>query len=1570
MTSPSPIDSPSTTAQSVSLQFASRPTFEQFAQRMLEQAIKDKYPTLVFDLSRTRLATPDTASRGYLMEPFMLRVLDYLAGGTPVAFNEHNGRRSFLSDRPPRLLSPDNGTLDMKVVEKLLLELPWTVPLGLEDALTRYWNANIDSGPQADKQGGTSRWQWLSDVLSNLLHIRGLQQQDLSEQAREALDQIVQWPDREQRLRRHGQSSVYAYSLDTRLTRNVSSSVLTSSEILLMHRQKNTTVLLLCTPAGAVRAFDSLEAFTQYWGTVTASRYVVDTVTCQRNEIAGNVFETQAAMILEQQLADLKAVQLPSRIGLPNLTALYAELSDPARYLLDAPRPVPETSARITSLLPDWLIQASILDRTKIQQYSLALASAKKRNQGRTFLSDIQDIKAFAADALLKVLQHVNDGSQAKAQPRQYQPDDVQLTFSAAAGYPGTIGIVEKKTITLTELAIANLVARPGVDPVLSHRQGLTLPVWLTADFITRKGGLIEQVDIGTTYPRYLQQKLLDDRSQAHERQRMFAEEIPAQLPLDALKQILNHENGMTRQGLALIEALLNPATDEQRVAGTPVVIRHLAFLRKPEAHPDTVTNMFIIEPEDATVGPHVLYRPLHTPSLQQYPTRQALLQAIVAPGELQQSVLTWMSDAARLIYANGGFQEPHVVRFYQGDEFSLPEKPAPATLAVDGVNDELRQFLRNGELMQYLYGSNARALVTQADRSSVSNSESRWAVLLHGGSLLFNTLLLPLLRGPAMATAWLWNLMASANQDIPALGSEDSVTRELAAVDLLLNLGMLLVQFPSISAPPRPPLPEALKEQAMRPPAPRIVPEQWPVPAPPSIHEGPVALPGERFGNSGTNLDLSFASARRRLTPEQLARLQRFQVSRPAPLPEPIKYGPYTGLYVFRNTWHALVDGKMYQVTPESDGSAIIVNPHAPRDPAQNGPVLQPDARGNWSIDLRLRLRGGMPPKRLAELRRIKAQRARELSEDLANYYKGEADQQRALDTAQEVMTRTQEGNFSEAQRADKRARFYKLLQAQTDGYLKLLDNITEYASLDMKLPPNIIRALMENVVNNARKAFLITEFDLTALDAAYGQFTQNYSTLQTNVAGNLLDYFNYLDALSDINDRSIHWLELRDRYLDALLNLDAAGAQAFERLTRDRPLDERTALSTKALQLPTLAALIFKDPDSDLPENLHNITRLLMEQARSQSDLSTYDLTPSDQLDVLQSLTEHYGAALDAMQGMKALNADEMDTSYFGRLYKLVEGLYEDASAKLAAEIKPEPQPRRRPPKRSRTSAGRPQKKVIKTRKSGVLIGDLKPAGTSLPIDVVELRSEVDDKLLATYSQHDDIWDLVEVQRPAPQPRTRSLKAIKGDARKLLGQLEHSLLSAEGYKARCRFPQEIEEILNNEANRFRRLDEELDRALRASQKPATPAEQALMTQLSDAATRLAEQGSALRTELSFKLPPTDSNLRYLFDKGLIQVARLGERKALKGERKDFLQEYAVNDRDGWPLWYAHFHYETADTPKADFSVAHLKTKEQRREHYYSLLAKARSPYAVVDVYRGQIGRPLALSKFLPLAP
>ncbi|BBP65414.1 hypothetical protein PHLH5_29550 [Pseudomonas sp. Cab53] len=1568
MSTPSTADSIPALAQCVSLQFASRPTLEQVARRLLEQALKKADPWLDIDLLKAQLATPDVTTRGWHFQPLMGAVLDYLASGTLPDFTSKGALDCFLSDAPPRRLWSGDRRLDMQVIRRAILELPWSVPIDLEDALVGYWSADISGDDQANASRHTSRWCWLSDVLRNTLSLRGLQQPGLTEVARETLDQIVRWPDHEQRLCLNRQAPVYAYHLETQLTQGGNQTTLVASEILLTRVHQGMREWLLCSPSSAVLSFASLEAFEHHWGKRIASQYTVDTITCQRQEISGNVFEHQAAMLLEQQLADLQAVQLPAGIDTQALTHLYSDLSDPARSLLDAPRLSPDMKDRLGPLLPTWLKDAAIVDQTTLQHYSLALASAKRRHQGQTFLSGIDDIKAFTTNALLEHLGKANDRSPNPLPASPLQPDDVVLTFSVSAGYPGTIGLSEKRQMSLTELAIHNLVGRPSGTFTLSHRLGQALPTWLTPAFINP---LIEQVDIGATYPRYLREHLVDDVPRAQARQRIFAEQLPAQLMLEALKQKLAGENGMTVQGLRLLEAVLQPDAASQRVDGRPVVIRQLRVLRQPKARPDSVANMFIIEAQDIANGPHLLYRPLYAPSLQQFPTREALMQAIATSGDLQDSILTWLPDAARPIYANGGFLEPHIMRFFNGDEFSVPDKPAPATLALDDAHGELLQSLHKGELMQYLYGCNAQALVTQADRDSVSNRESRWAVLLEGGGLLFNTLLFPLLRGPAMTTVWLWNLMASAQQDMPALISADPVAREFAAVDLLVNLALLVSQLPAGRGPvPRAALPESVQQEAMRPPAPRAVAEQWPEPAAPTLVEGTVAEPDAPAEANSRRLDFNFARASGQPTPQQQARLQQLQVPSPKTLPDPIENGPFKGLYVIDNKWHAQVEGAFYRVTPEYDGSATIVDPLAPLDADKNGPPLRVDDQGHWHLDLRLRLLGGSPPKRVDAQRRVNLERAKQLTDESNRLEAQDADRQKALDVAQQVMTRTEEGgNYTEAQRAAKRKIFYDLLKEQTEAYLTLANSAAERASLGIGFPSGSMHVLMENVINNARKAFVITEQELLALQRAHPQFRES-TDIREMVIRDVESYMKYLDTKSNINDQAIHWLELKDDYLERLLNLDASGARAFERLTRNRPANESNAFGSKIRQLTTLPMLSVKNRQSALPDRLLRILIPLMEHIRSHDDLQTYDVSPSDRIEVLESLTEHYGKTLDTLKGTKALYLDDINESYFDRLLKLVEGLYQEVSNKLAAEIKPEPKPRKRIPKRPRTGAGLPQKKLIRTRHNGVLIGDLKPAGTSQPIEVVEMHSKGSNQILATYSRHEDVWDVVDVRRPTPAPQTRSFKAIRTQARELLDELDKRMSRAESYKTHCRHPQEIEEILNNEASHFRTLGEELDRAFSASPASRTPANEELSRQLSDAAHQLTTKGSDLRIELSLKLPPTDGNLRFLFEKNLIQVARLGDRTALQGARKDFLQEYAINDRDGFPIWYAHFHYEAADTPKDNFSVAHLKTKEQRKEHYHSLLAKATSPYAVVNVHRGQISKSLAQSRFLPLAP
>ncbi|MBO1539474.1 DUF6543 domain-containing protein [Pseudomonas sp. OA65] len=1574
MTSPTPADSPATFTQTVSQQFANRPTFEYIAQQMLEKAIKAAYPTLTIDLSTVQLAMPDSATIGWAAQPFMPLVLDYLALGTPVDFSSKGERDCYLcAEFPKRLRDADGKTPNIKVIETLLLELPLALPIGLEHALTRYWNAQL----AADSH--TSRWQWLSDTLKHILHVRGLQQPGLSEPERDTLEQIARWPDREQRFR-HAVPPVYAYSLESTITQGDANTVLPAQHILLLHYTRHGLIILLCSPGSAVRSFASLDRFHAYWTQRIADRYVVDTVTCQRYEISGNVFETQAGMLLEQQLSDLRSVKLPSDIGWADLKALYSDLSDPTRYLTDIPRISPQASKPLMALLPDWLRTAPLLDQTTFQHYSLALAGAKQRGDGKTFLSGIEDIRAFTIDALSSRMQKINDSSQEKVHASQFHPDEVTLTYTVVAGYPGAVGISETREMSLTDLAIDNLVARPSGHVRLSHRKGLALPQWLTNDFITRQNGLIEQVDIGTTYPTYLQQALLLDDSERRSRERRFAEQIPAQLVLEALKQMHDKQYHITRQGLDLVEALFALSAEDRQVDGRPVVIRHLALHRKPQATPDTVLNMFLIESKDSTTGPHLLYRPFYAPSLQQFTSRQALMDAIATAGALQDSVLTWLPDTARPVYANGGFKEPHVVHFYQGDEFSVPDRPVPATLAVDEASGELLQYLGKGELMQYLYGCNARALVAQADRASVSNSESRWALLLKGGSLLFNTLLFPLLRGPAMSCVWLFNLMLSAKHDIPALTSEDPVARELAAVDLLLNLALLAVQVPSARVPARAPVTEPIKEQAMRAPAPRAIPEQWPAPAAPKYIEGIVALPGEQSHAPTRALDFSFANPRHRLTLAQRAQLREMQVGQPSKLPEPISYGPLKGLYVIDNQWHAMVEHVLYRVDIEPEGSAQIIDTH---DPNRNGPMLKSDSQGNWTLDLELRLRGGMEETRLADLRAKNSKRREKLENERVDYLNARvAELERAKKAYQKVVDNTHGIDTTTGEKFDSRlgpklfakqrtennTAFYKVLKEQTAKFRKMLNSIPERKELNIPLERALVAELLINVIQKADLAYLLVSLNHSDLMDAYPEFVngppadashRSYSRFET-----------YASKSAEIREIGIYWLKLRDRYQEELMDLDAAGTQDYKKVIPTLRNNDRSVMGEQGGLLAALSTLTIQNGDSDLLECLYRLMKPLTKQMRAHSDIQRYTLSRSEQLTVLDSLVEQYGKILDSFEVMKVIYAENINETYFNKMFDLVKSLYEDASKRLMAEAKPEskpkPKPHRRPNKPSLKASNR---KVIKTRNGDVLIGEIRKVEANPPFELVEVRSEDTQQIIETYSEkQNDVWDVVVEERPTPVPKTRSFNAIKGDALKLLDHLDEHLSRAEGYKKRCRHPQEIEEIMSNEADRYRKLSADLDRTL--SGRQPTAQEEALRTDLNTAILRLTEKGRELRTQLSWDLPPTDGNLRYLFEKKLVQVARLDQRIASKGARKDFYQEYSVSNLEGKIVWYAHFHYEKFDTPKAEYAVAHLKRYADRKKNYYSELANANNPHAVVEVYRGSIGKALAQEKFLVLAP
>ncbi len=634
-------------ARAVGTRFMHHPTLISVTGQWLEKGIKEAYPNLDFNLVTTKLATPN-ALGGWDLRVLLNVALDYLGNGTSLDFSTRYNRDHFLTNQAPTPLAlADEAApaVDMRVIEQVIRELADVVPTAFQQALIAYWDQGTGDEP--------NRWHGLSELLrSNLIHTAITTA--FAEPARAVIQQVTDYPDRLDRVAAMKTKAVHVYVMETTLTRAGASFTLLSPDLLVV----NASLILLCPLSGAVESFTSHDAFDQYWAAKLDAAFVADAMTWKRFEPNGNVFQVQAAAVLNQQLQDLAAIPLPSGRGLHALEQQYDAVSDPSPLFVN---PAPH-SAGPTGLmedrLPDWLKDAAQTQRLAYRTHVLELASAKARAGGQSFLDGVSDLRTFAAKALhaqMLVDQPIAPG---------YNPDELELTFAVAAGYPGGAGIIQRQTLSLTDLALCNLVGKPKGPMTIRHTGGQLIQDWTTPDYLT---DLVQRVDIGKAYPDYLKRLLLADSDDTLQRQRLFGEQLRAQLPLQALTLAIQGQQGFTVLGYRYVAALMQRSAAERVVEGRKVVIRALALLRKPGAEPDKVDNLFVIQAQDLEPGPVILYRPLYAQALTQYASREALLAAIAQPGALQDSVLMWLGEPARPVYANGGFTEPHILRFGLG---------------------------------------------------------------------------------------------------------------------------------------------------------------------------------------------------------------------------------------------------------------------------------------------------------------------------------------------------------------------------------------------------------------------------------------------------------------------------------------------------------------------------------------------------------------------------------------------------------------------------------------------------------------------------------------------------------------------------------------------------------------------------------------------------------------------------------------------------------------------------------------------------------------------------------------
>lgn len=1578
-------------SQAVHAHFATRPALFSVVFKALRTGISERYPNLQLDLLTLKLASP-TPSGGYAFPLLAHVALAHVLKPRPLDLSPRGELPYYLSPAPGSGLAD----VDMQVIAQIIDELRASLYLSFQQDLAEYWS-------QADSHG-RSRWQWLGEFLQGQMTAAAATTSALSDTQRDMLAVAAAWPVRLERLPR-STPTTYAYFIETTLARATQEVRLLTPDLLLVRDRQ----VLLCSVAGAVEAFDSLDAFGQAWSLRLQRQFQFDSLTWRRNEPDSNLFEQQAGLILNQQLEDLAAVDLrgPSEA---EVDRRLDRLTDPAMLFIPAPAGDPVLLQKIEAQLPGWLKQAHADDRFAYHLHLQQMAPVLRLNQGRSYNEGIENLHDFSRTTLRKQMQ---------ADHGDYDPDDVLLDFAVAAGYPGGAGIIDHVRMSLTELAVKNLAGKPKGTLTLSSKSGGALPPWLTDDYVLGSSGLIQRVDIGTAYPQTIKDLLLSDSVDARRREQLFTRELKVQLPRMALEFAIRQQYGVTTLGYRYVNALMGEAPIDRIVDGQEIVLRPLALCRKPGATADTVNNCFVIEPRDASIGPHLLYRPLYKDALYQYPTRQALLDALAAPGDLQDSVLTWLSDKARPIYAHGGIKEPHIIRFLAGDEFAVPEKPAPATLAVDEGAEEWLQSQVNGQLPSHLFGSTARALVELADRESVSNSESRWAIVMEGAWLLFNTLLLPLTRGPAMLAGWFLVMISSLEQDLAGLDSSDPTTRELAMIDLLLNTAMVLLHAASPS--PRTP-PQAHEDAAPALAAWRRPAHQIQEPAASQVLHGEVALPGEPPATGLTPLDFSRSIASPQAAAKLLKLLLDLHVPWPDPLPTAQASGPFKGLYRIGETWHASLGGLLFQVSVVPGfGEVYLVDPQHPLRP---GIKLTSDGQGHWRLERKARLEGGMPRERRERWQSQHRKRLERLEADLARLNLEFLPQALASLPLKTALDRTrvelvnQKKKLREdwlrlrtaseipglqdklvARHEERRAMVAKARMEWDIAFERYRQN-AETGNATMQQIQDKGGELMEADNADARHkktrnvaAKSLYDYWGSVFETRLQKFTDILETDQGENAEELFDRVNR-ELPEGIPYAYQTFLDTRKRQIETLREmlepaekieavLKQADPELREFLLKDHPEDQHLSVVTVEQNiLMFLAELVLdRTHTSRSPAELpfiveltkpENTTRILAHtEMRTTSGYST-----TEQIDVLKGALERYERMENAVNSLTEMGSGFVREAYRTEFLDQLVIARTSLEAQLADVILTEEGFAHVP---SVAAPSRPKpasRKVIKTRKQATLVGDLRPADATTPGSFVDIKDPLTGQTVATYHEHANQREWVEVEvakpsTPTPAVKVRALKIIKQNAGTLIAQragIERTIRAQQKKlqdpaRRETLSPLDWDDMLSQHASKVTALADEIQRD-HSGQAGAA----ALIKQYRGEAASAQKLAREMCAEGYKQQLPKASNVAYLWRHGFVDINLAKSREPLAAG--DFLSEYAVYEKGTLHvLWYAHFHYPAVQTPTAQYSFGHLKLPADQLFTRKQLIEKAAAENrAVVNLDKATIRPPLDKELFLDL--
>lgn len=1556
-------------------QFLQRPTFESAVAEAFKQAMQEAYTGVMADLSHVHIAeslpladaqpapAPAPPTTWRLIAPSTLLIQSFIDQRT---LNLSADRHRLTIDQ--KVENPAPLSVSMATLETLLNEWAPQVVDVFVQALIHFWSTPSPTG--------VSPWLWLSRALqvgmSAILNDAN-RQPALTREQSAGLGALSGFAEKTERLKLTIETPLHAYLVNIDTTDAQGPKRLQIPGLALITRSIGERLIVMAwSLADGVELFDSLQDFALSLPRRIPGLPADSPVVWSLYEPEGHFFQALAQTQLDKTLHTLSALAETARAEHWSASRLAQTLDkEAAMFTFFSPQESADFASLI-SKLPQWLTAASPADLRAYSRLMAAQVTQQHVAKGKTFLDDIPPLLDFALQTLNTRMQqeHPEDPiDAARIEIHDIAIQDLKLAWFT------------EDVMSLAEFSLTYVGGKPAAFIGVRALSGPPLPTWLNASYLKN---LLEEIDIGSLYISLLKANLVDDAAQVTSRQALFKSQLKTQLPLLALEHKIRGMGGFTEEGWSLVARLMG--SNAVPLVNGQDCIRPLAFTLYDGASANIVYNMFVLGPRDLSAGPLVLYRPFATAALLEFADREALMAAIKQPGELQELVLAWLPDSVRGYYADGGFERPHLESLINAGLLALlPRNPA-----------QLADLIIKGDALAYAFDSHVEALITLSDKQTVSSSERRWILFKRYAWMLFNGLTF-FVSGPLQKAAWIFQILFSIDETLQARTAGDQEAAKQSVINLLLNLGQALLNE-GLSFHAAKNLRSRLKTPPDLPmPAPLTLPAEPTLQAPSaseparavSRKTGPA--PDAQTVREYSALDFSWFNAQPRPSTRQRASLDTFITDLDVSSGTPIEVGPLKGLINFQNNTYAIIQEKTYRISRQDDG--VVIQDAA--KPIRFGPWLMSDDAGHWDFDLRLKLRGGGPKKRIALLREEKKQALTQLVAEESRLVTEKQTRDRVLILTEKLMATPtgREATFFERYETEF-AEWSNCIQA----LIKVLQKIN-----DLTPVPSFERTVQALWVELTLRLFQMQNFlEEQRTNLSVTTFSEQFKT-QLSYAINQLDAENqqpYLDIIGQLKKAEV--LE-RKAFDIALLESEAIEESSKLPIPHDSPLAALFQKKDKhffdrhwsVIYMETLLELVLNRTASDLnAEELHAFTHLntdaFVNMGWSQLRLRLQDEQISDEhIEFYESAITLYQGLTATCENLIALNSEHFRNEYLPSLIAAAKPLQKFAELQLSKVLwesessssesdEPQPGPSWKtalPPTKAKASALR--QKVFKTTEKQMLVGVVREPSPDDPTEIVDVIDAFNQMKVSSYRRGaSDEWELIDNFRPptpSPVSHAKPLIRLEADAVKLLGRVEASIQQARAFAKTSKIPVEIEEILEFKSQSLDETAKHMQALLSAEGPDIEPLSRSqrgiangLIAQLELNSVRLRAEGKRLRISLITDLPPTAAHIDYLKSQDQVEIVRLGKRRPLSGPRKDYMQEYEIRSHDGKALWYAHFHYDSTAGKATAFTAAHLKTEEQRFMSAQALYSQAGSSTDVIQIYRSKITLALAQKLFL----